>query len=258
VRENRVSPRADGHDLRAAGCGAEPHHAERRFAFADDIRAVLFDLGNTLMWIDHELLAQTLRGAGLDVAGPAVRAAEMRVRPRIDPVLAGAARREGRETLHAVAELFLDEMGVAPSRRDGPRAAILAGWPTLWRHVPDDVAPSLASLASRGLRLGVVSNTPDGGARRRLAEAGLLERLEFVVDSREVGWEKPDPRIFAHAAGLLGLPPAQCVFVGDYFSIDVLGARGAGMHAVLVDPDGAWGEVDAPRVASIGELAARL
>jgi putative hydrolase of the HAD superfamily len=229
-----------------------------RFAFADDVRAVLFDLGNTLMCIDHALLAETLRRAGVPSEEEAVRRAEIRTRPRIDAVLATSARREGREIMDALARLFLDELAAGLSSDGNARAACLAAWPTLWRRVPDDARATLAALRSRGLRLGVVSNTPDGGARSRLAAASLLEALEFVVDSHEMGIEKPDPRIFAHAARAMALEPSACLYVGDLFSVDVVGARAAGMHAALIDPIGVWGHVDAPRVTSLADVAVRL
>ena len=70
--------------------------------------------------------------------------------------------------------------------------------------------------------------------------------------------EKPDPRIFAIGASRLGVGAAECVYLGDFHSVDVLGARGAGMHGVLLDPIGAWGGVAAHRVASLAEFASRL
>ncbi len=229
-----------------------------RFAFADDVRAVVFDLGNTLMWVDPALVAAALVCAGVAAREDAVRLAEMRARPRIDVVLASSSRREGREIVEAFTEFFLDELGVPSGARDAARAALLEAWPRVWRHVPADTRPTLDALRGRGLRLAVVSNTPDGGARTRLDAAGLLGAFEFVVDSHEMGIEKPDPRIFAHAARRLALSASKCLYVGDLFSVDVVGARAAGMHAALMDPVGAWAHVDAPRVASLGELATRL
>jgi HAD superfamily hydrolase (TIGR01509 family) len=229
-----------------------------RFPFADQVRAVLFDLGNTLMWIDPARLAATLRGAGLDVAPEAARLAEMRARPRVDPVLAASARLEGNDVRAAVADFVLDELAADVGRRPAARDALVAQWASYWEFVPPDVRPTLDALAARGLRLGVVSNTGDGGARRRLADAGLLVRIDDELEPLEEGIEKPDPRIFERAATRLALPVAGCLFVGDYYSVDVVGARRAGMHAVLLDPADAWGAVDAVRVASLSEIAARL
>jgi putative hydrolase of the HAD superfamily len=72
----------------------------------------------------------------------------------------------------------------------------------------------------------------------------LLPWLEFVLDSSEVGVEKPDPRIFRLALERAGLAPDEAVYVGDIYSIDVLGARAAGMGAVLLDPGQCWGARD--------------
>jgi putative hydrolase of the HAD superfamily len=209
------------------------------------------------MGIEHARLASVLRDAGVEASEPDVRAAEIRVRPRIDAELAVAARREGREVVARVADLFFEELG-RPGVDGATRAAFVAAWPSLWRRVPDDARPTLAVLAARGLRLGVVSNTGDGGARSRLAEAGLVDAFEFVLDSHLVGVEKPDPRIFAMAAARLAVPAGACVYVGDLYAVDVVGARAAGMHAVLLDPGDVWAHVDAPRAASLAELASRL
>jgi hypothetical protein len=70
---------------------------------------------------------------------------------------------------------------------------------------------------------------------------GLARYLDFVLDSGEVGVEKPDPRIFARALAEAGLRPSEAVYVGDFYSIDVVGARAAGMDTVLLDGGGARG-----------------
>ena len=228
-----------------------------RLPFADEVRAVLFDLGNTLMCIDHARLAAALVEAGHAADEAGMRHAEMRARPRVDAVLATSARREGREIVEMCARLFFSELdGRAPPRAS--TAAFLGVWPSLWRSVPGDARPTLDALRGRGYRLAVVSNTPDGAALARLTAAGLADAFDFVVDSHEVGVEKPDPRIFAIAAHRLALPAASCVHVGDLLSVDVAGARAAGMHAVLVDPMEVWGEVGAPRIAALSDLLTRL
>src|SRR2546423_15622480 len=68
--------------------------------------------------------------------------------------------------------------------------------------------------------------------------------LEFVLDSSAIGVEKPDPRIFRMALERSGLAPDEAVYIGDIYSIDVVGARAAGMQAVLLDPGRCWGARD--------------
>jgi putative hydrolase of the HAD superfamily len=92
----------------------------------------------------------------------------------------------------------------------------------------------------------------------RLLEAlGLAGWLDAVVDSGVVGFEKPDPRIFRHAAAALGVEPAEAVHVGDLYSVDVVGARAAGARAILLDPFGAWTVDDCPKARDV-DAATRL
>jgi HAD superfamily hydrolase (TIGR01509 family) len=222
------------------------------FDFAPRIRAVLFDAGNTLLWIDHARVALALTQAGLPCDEAAVRDAEMRARPLLDPFLVGATRREGIEVVRRYAALVVENLvharssaGAAPDFVAG-LAAIEAVWPSLWVRPPADAHSTIAELRRRGYRTGVVSNST-GNVRSLLGAAGYLPLLECVIDSGLVGVEKPDPRIFALACDALGLPPGACAYVGDFLSLDVLGARAAGMHGVLLDPIGAWAVAVAAR-----------
>jgi len=96
-----------------------------------------------------------------------------------------------------------------------------------------------------GLRAAVISNS-NGSVRSILSALGLTAHVDFVLDSAEVGVEKPDPRIFELALGQARLAPAEAVYVGDLYSVDVRGARASGMRAVLLDPGGHWGARDCP------------
>ena len=63
-----------------------------------------------------------------------------------------------------------------------------------------------------------------------------------------VGVEKPDPRIFHLALERAGVAAAEAVYVGDLYSVDVVGARAAGLSAILMDPGACWGSRDCPSV----------
>ena len=94
----------------------------------------------------------------------------------------------------------------------------------------------LDAFASRGLRLGIICDvglTPSPVLRGYLDRLGLLEYFDHWSFSDEVGFYKPDVRIFAHAHGGLGeVEPARTVHVGDLRRTDVAGARAAGATAV--------------------------
>jgi len=104
---------------------------------------------------------------------------------------------------------------------------------------PPDLMPgardALRTLAGRGLRLGIVSNTgrtPGVVLRRILDRYDLLRYFETVAISYsdEVGFRKPDARIFTRTLDALGVAPGRALHVGDNPHADVAGARACGMR----------------------------
>ena len=122
----------------------------------------------------------------------------------------------------------------------------------------DDTIPALASLKEKGYHLGVLSNL-----RRDMvpmcANLGMGPYLDFCINSSEVGAEKPYPELFLAALQRVSAAPEETVHVGDQYGADILGARGVGMHAVLIDRGGWQTEVkDCARIASLDELGPLL
>jgi putative hydrolase of the HAD superfamily len=76
-----------------------------------------------------------------------------------------------------------------------------------------------------------------------------------VLDSALVGVEKPDPAIFRAALDALGVAPGEALYVGDLYDVDVVGARAAGMEAVLLLPDTTAPGPDCRRFTSLAALA---
>ncbi|WP_394769682.1 HAD family hydrolase [Lacisediminihabitans sp.] len=99
----------------------------------------------------------------------------------------------------------------------------------------DDALPCLDELDSRGVRIGIITN---GDLRFQLAKLdrmGLTLRLEHVIASGELGYAKPDPRIFEHACALFGVQPSDAAYVGDRLETDAIGAASAGLAGVWID-----------------------
>ena len=110
----------------------------------------------------------------------------------------------------------------------------------------------LRTLRNR-YQLGVVSNS-DGSVASVLERAGLAKFFDCIIDSGVAGVQKPDPAIFGLAARSLGALPGNCLYVGDTYSVDYLGATLAGMQAVLMDRSGSYADSQLPRIASLEEL----
>jgi putative hydrolase of the HAD superfamily len=127
----------------------------------------------------------------------------------------------------------------------------------VWETVPADVVPALERLRRLGLRLVVVSNA-NGTLHEMFGRLGLAERVDVLFDSWREGVEKPDPRLFHIALDRSGARAATTVHVGDLYHVDVVGARAAGLRAVLIDSAGLYADADCPRVRSLDELCGRL
>jgi len=94
----------------------------------------------------------------------------------------------------------------------------------------------------------------DGNLRKALDKFGLTPYFHFIIDSKEVNYEKPDPRIFFLALERAGVQPYEAVHVGDIYPVDVLGAVRAGIFPVLVDPLGYYNDLDCLSIKSVDEL----
>lgn len=220
------------------------------------LRAVLFDAGNTLLFLEYDRLAREV-GAALDLtidAGALRRAA-----PDAARLLERGAGVTDRERASRYLEALFLFGGVAEARLGEVRDALLGMHAVrhLWSGVQRDTHDALRRLREMGILTGVVSNS-DGRVAAALEAAGLLELLDVVIDSAEVGVEKPDPAIFAPALEALGIAPDETVYLGDIYEVDVVGARAAGIEPLLVDADGRHAERDVPVFGSVGAALAAL
>lgn len=96
-----------------------------------------------------------------------------------------------------------------------------------------DVEPALRELRAAGARLVIASNW-DCSLPDWLEPAGVLELVDGVVSSAELGEAKPAPAVFLRALELAGAAPGEAVHVGDSPENDVEGARAAGIRPLLL------------------------
>ena len=104
----------------------------------------------------------------------------------------------------------------------------------LWETPDPGLIPFLTRLRARGLRRVVVSNA-NGTLHAHFDRMGLTPHFEAVFDSHVEKVEKPDPRFFEIALERSGSRREATVHVGDFYEIDVVGARRAGLQAILLD-----------------------
>jgi HAD superfamily hydrolase (TIGR01509 family) len=210
------------------------------------IRAIFFDLDDTLCDARPAFRAgrddafQALLARWPDLDRARVCATWERVNDELfvavnagTMLMAGARRERFRRTLRALDradDAFADQLD------------LLLG-ETQLRHLA--LFPDAAVLDTlRGqVRTGIITNGagdahPDS-QRTKAAHLRLLDRVEGIWISDEMGARKPDPHAFWPACRALGLAPGACLFVGDSLTNDIAGATSAGMRTALIRRDGA-------------------
>ncbi len=113
----------------------------------------------------------------------------------------------------------------------------------------DGVPHLLEGLRAAGVVVGVVTSKRRDTARLALEAVGIADLVEVLAGLEDTDRHKPDPAPLLHGAGVLGVDPAACVYVGDAV-VDVGAARAAGMDAVAVT----WGAGDAAALEAAGPV----
>jgi putative hydrolase of the HAD superfamily len=240
------------------------------------IKAVTFDFWETLVRDSPENLREqralriqalhrVLAGAGSGIGEVEVAEAY----DRSERVL--VERFWGRHRDPSIAEqvrLVLETVSPGAARAMTPALfeEALAGYIEPVLHVPPELTPRAAEavreLASRGVALGIISNTgrtPGVILRRVLERHDLLRHFTAVSYSDEVGYRKPDAEIFRRTLAELGVEAGEAAHVGDNPVADVQGAQGVGMRGVHYAAAGRPGAIHADLiVADLGDLAERL
>lgn len=225
------------------------------------LHVLFFDVGDTLVFDDPPIgarfaLAAREAGYGVDatrlpdawqLAEHVGLEAYMRGLDTDDP---GVQRRSAAAALGALGHC-------APSDaqwRDLGRAFVSVPFA---RSVPPQAVALLEMLRGRGVRLGVISDWNEA-LPAVLDGLGLGRYFETASVSSVVGCRKPDARLFQHALMQMNVLPADALHIGDWLELDVRGAQGVGMRAVLFDHAGRAPDADCVRVETFPALAAYL
>ena len=218
------------------------------------IRAVLFDLGDTLVDLrDFDGWVEVARRFYVDVDADGLRHAYLEVETELD----GHPSPDGHEG--GIREFWRATLSRASRREVAEEtvgrflAALRATAPSL--HLFSDVRRCLDELAAQRRLLGVVSNSEsEASVRALLDRVGILSYFARLVSSGTEGVEKPDPEIFRRAVERLAVRPEETVYVGNLARTDAEGARAAGLHGIWLNREG-WGYgEDPPEVTSLLEV----
>jgi len=140
-----------------------------------------------------------------------------------------------RQIEHFIEAIELDPATLAADALDELEKAYAMAAVEILPNVIPGAIEVLRELKSRGLRLGLISNTgrtPGYALREILKRVGVAEYLDAMVFSNEHGVCKPQRSIFEEMRSALRVDYAEMAFVGDNLYVDVLGAQRLGMRAI--------------------------
>jgi putative hydrolase of the HAD superfamily len=216
------------------------------------ITTVLFDVGNTLTYVDLEAVLRPLTKRGVQAREAQYRVASIQARRAMDRLCAsGQQANPDAQYWKLFLGGFLKSLEVDDPEIEKEMAL---EWRSArnWTRMAPGTMEVLERLAKR-YELGVISNS-DGTMARLLKAVGLSRHFRTIIDSGTVGHQKPSPEIFHAALKAMGAEAAESVYVGDIYSVDYVGATAVGMKAVLIDELGTYDGLDLPRISKLAEL----
>lgn len=209
---------------------------------------IFFDVGNTLLFPNRARMLAPLpadRRPTLETW----QALERRTKQEFDQgMIAGRVDHGFWWTFHT----YLLQQLNTPA--DGIRDALVENTQNSanWDQILPGTREALERLRQE-YAIAVISNA-DGKIEAVLQRCGIADCFASITDSGNVGTEKPHPAIFEAALRDMKAGAAESLYVGDVYSVDYVGARNAGMQAVLFDVAGAYREREFPRVESLAAL----
>jgi putative hydrolase of the HAD superfamily len=223
------------------------------------INFIFFDVGNTLLFPNRERIHAPLIERGIVLDTEHLRDLECRTKNQFD----GLMTKNG-STDHSfwwmfysqlLSEIeFADKDDKDKNEVNGVRDRLVASIRNSgnWDTIRFGTAEQLRKIGEQ-YRIAVISNA-DGKIEDVLRKCGIVDCFRTITDSGLVGYEKPHPEIFLQALNSMNAAPEESLYVGDMYSVDYLGATGAGMQAVLMDVPGAYHDKEVRRVEDLVEL----
>jgi putative hydrolase of the HAD superfamily len=214
------------------------------------IKTVFFDVGNTLLFPNRERIHAPLAERGVRPDAEHLRDLECRTKNKFDGLMT-----DNGSTDHSFWWMFYSQLlSEIEMQDDAVRDQLVAGIRNSgnWDQIRPGTAQELSEIGER-YQIAVISNA-DGKIEDVLQRCGIASCFRTIIDSGLVGYEKPHPEIFRQALKSMNAMPEASLYVGDVYSVDYLGAIGAGMQAILMDVPGAYRDKGVPRVESLKEL----
>jgi putative hydrolase of the HAD superfamily len=217
---------------------------------------LLFDAGGTLVFPDQPFLMQKIQEHGIELPGDKERDEDKLYNGyyRLIHELDCQARQYGIDIAEdpwpqGYVHALLESMGIGGPAAEAINQAAQARHrkKSLWTFTFSWIRETLDRLAVQGYCMSVISNSDDHTGRT-LRSTEMTHYFDGIFNSAALGIAKPDPRIFEKVLRKLTLQPADALYIGDIYEVDVRGANAAGIGAIHLDPLGLYNEKEWPGV----------
>lgn len=204
------------------------------------IRAVLFDLGNTIVRFDvdsqeeafHRILASL--GVSKSMEGIKVALVDAEQEAKALGLLSLCGKIQCEEYWHRWDSLVLKHLGITGN--EGLAKIVHVKWFDLDCAPYPEVKEVLLKLKQMGLKIGLISAAYEEEISLVLGRANLEEEIfDVIVGADTIQKVKPHPDVFIHALRVLKSKPDETIFVGDKPDVDYMGAQNVGLQAILLD-----------------------
>ncbi len=211
---------------------SEKPHCHRRSS-ALKIKAVLFDLGNTLVYQEpYQAFQRILRINGMDKSLQQIREAFERGNKEFDVERNGVP--SSREFYKNWNMLILKHLGITRSRAKLAMQIDRQWFDFSKNHLYPETKKTLEKLRKMGLKIGLVTSGYQTDLKQILPDVGLQQFFDVQVCADTVGKRKPHPAAFQYALEKLNVRADEAIFIGDDYRSDYLGAQNAGIIPILV------------------------
>ncbi len=221
---------------------------------------ILFDAGGTLVFPDQDFLIETAKSCGINLTHKQLFNGYYRLIHRLDWQVynVGVPPRDPWPNGYAAA-LFENGLNLHRTNIDVMTKIVNARHikKSLWTFTFPWIRETLVFLKAEGYRMSVVSNS-DGGVKKVFQDLDLSQYFEYIFASQDIGIEKPDPNFFKIAINTIGIDPANVIYVGDIYNIDVKGANLAGIGAIHLDPLHLYDDISGIHFNKVTELTTFL
>lgn len=205
------------------------------------IKAVLFDMGNTLIKYDYgapeEVFQRVLSSLGISRSLDEVKKAFLNAEKEAEdinlPSSSGKIKCE--DFWYQWDSLVLKHLKVEENK-ELPRTVHSKWMDFVNCTLYPEVREVLSELKRRELKVGLISNAYEEEINLVFERAGLKKAtFGIIVGVDTIKKVKPDPDIFRYAIGKLNVKLEEAMFVGDSVDVDYKGAENAGIYALLID-----------------------